>query len=235
MKLYSADDTHKGTIGHGQGIFFGIKSPQFILTPGVPRLIRPPGPDRNGIILQMPIDAFESKTSFHKLLHAYCIHPHVRFESQHNDEEILLLVRAHPITFVPWIVGASVAFIIPIFLNVVLINFMSLKQVLFIDLSWYSVIFSYVFIKVLGWLYNVGIVTDQRVVDIDYSAILHKEVTGTSIEDITDVTARTTGFINSLFGYGDVFVQTAGKEQNIDFLSVPDPSEVTSIINRLMR
>ena len=192
-------------------------------------------PERDGIISQMPIDVFESSETYHKLLHAYSVHPNVRFESQHNDEEILLMVRAHPITFVPWIATALGLFIVPIFLNVLLVNFMTFRQILFFDLFWYSFIFSYVLVHILGWLFNVGIVTNQRVVDIDYSAILHKEVTGTSIEDITDVTAKTTGFIYSLFSFGNVFVQTAGKNQNIEFLRVPDPAEVTSIINRLMR
>ena len=72
-------------------------------------------------------------------------------------------------------------------------------------------------------------------IDVDYPNILIKEETGSSIEDATDVTAQTTGFIRALFHYGDIYIQTAGIMQNIEFLKVPDPDNVVSIINRLMR
>lgn len=145
------------------------------------------------------------------------------------------MVRAHPVTFIPWIATSVLFFILPIFLNVFLINFFSLREVLFIDLFWYSALFSYIFLQIISWLFNVGIVTDQRLIDIDYSMILSKRSTGTSLEDITDATEKTTGYLRSLFKYGDVFVQTAGTEQNIEFLKVPEPADVVSIINRLMR
>lgn len=183
----------------------------------------------------MPIDIFESSQSYNKLFHSYCIRPDITFDTQHNDEELLLLVRAHPITFIPWIFNAILFFFIPFVLNVALLRFLSLREILFIDFFWYSVLVSYIFQKVLGWLFNVGIVTNQRVLDVDYTMVLSKKSSATSIEDITDASENTIGYLRSLFRYGDVFVQTAGTEQNIEFLAVPEPAEVVSIINRLMR
>lgn len=183
----------------------------------------------------MPIESLENLKTDTRFFNSYCVYPKVKFESQHNDEELLLLVRAHPITFIPWILTSIVLFFLPLGLNILLIQFFNLREVLFINFAWYSFLFSYIFLNVVSWLFNVGIVTDERIVDIDYAMILNKEVTGTSIEDVTDVTAHTTGFVRSFFQYGDVFVQTAGRTQNIDFIAVPLPGEVVSIINRLMR
>lgn len=183
----------------------------------------------------MPIESLENLKTDHRFLNSYCVHPNVKFESQHNDEDLLLLVRAHPITFIPWILTSVVMFFLPLGLNIIFIGFFNLREVLFINFAWYSLLFSYVFMNVLSWLFNVGIVTNERIVDIDYAMILNKQVTGTSIEDITDATANTTGFIRSFFQYGDVLVQTAGRTQNIDFYAVPLPGEVVSIVNRLMR
>ena len=83
-------------------------------------------------------------------------------------------------------------------------------------------------------MYNVGIVTNERILDVDFNMIIQKQVSGTSLAKVTDVTERTTGFVRSLFQFGDVYVQTAGEEQNIEFHAVPEPVEIVSIINKLM-
>jgi len=183
----------------------------------------------------MPLHAFEHKESVHRHLHTFCIRPDIRFDSQHDDEEVLLVLRAHPITLIPWIITSIILVLVPPFINLVLSNFFSLKEIFFIDLIWYSFVFSYAFINLLLWIFNVGIVTNYRMIDVDYPNILIKEETGSSIEDATDLTAQTTGFIRALFHYGDIYIQTAGIMQNIEFLKVPDPDNVVSIINRLMR
>lgn len=183
----------------------------------------------------MSVTLIESGQSKDSLLHSYCVNPDIKFGTQHNDEEVLLLLRAHPITFVPMIATALFLLIIPFLVNVFLVKILSIEELIFTNFVWFSFIFTYVFMTIVTWLFNVGLVTDERVLDMDYSNILHSQPTSTSIEDITDVTAKTTGFIRSLFRYGDVFVQTAGTEQNIDFLAVPNPEDVVSIINRLMR
>jgi uncharacterized membrane protein YdbT with pleckstrin-like domain len=183
----------------------------------------------------MPVDALEENQTIHKYFHSYNIHPDIQFESQHSDEKVIVLVRRHPITFVPWIITSLMLFFIPFIVNVFLIQILSVSQVLFVNFFWFSAIFSYIFVNIISWLFNVGIITNERVIDIDYTLILNKEFTGTSIEDITDATARTHGFVRSLFNFGDVFVQTAGSNQDIDFLAVPHPSDVVSMINRLMR
>ncbi|KXK09806.1 MAG: hypothetical protein UZ22_OP11002000970 [Microgenomates bacterium OLB23] len=66
-----------------------------------------------------------------RYLGAFSVYPKVRFESQDEDEHIILLLRAHPITFIPWIVTAVGAFILPLILNLVLPNFISVSQLFF--------------------------------------------------------------------------------------------------------
>lgn len=182
----------------------------------------------------MPAEFLDSKEGFSKFFNSFLYRPQIEFESQEEDEEVLLLLRAHPVTMLPWILTAVFFFLVPIFLNVVIIEFFSLPEVLFIDLIWYSLILSYVYLKMLAWLFNVGIVTNLRVVDINFNAIIEKEFSATSLNDITDVSEKTSGFLRSMLQYGNVVVQTAGTKQNIEFPAVPDPIEVVTVINRLM-
>ncbi|KXK09807.1 MAG: hypothetical protein UZ22_OP11002000971 [Microgenomates bacterium OLB23] len=64
--------------------------------------------------------------------------------------------------------------------------------------------------------------------------ILSKKINATTLEEVSDVGSNVNGFIRSLFNYGDVHVQTAGPTQDIDFLAVPEPADVVSIINEMM-
>lgn len=182
----------------------------------------------------MPGEFLDSKESFSKLLDSFSYRPQINFESQEEDEEVLLLLRAHPVTLVPWVITTIICFFLPILLNVLLINFFTFREVLFIDLVWYSLTLSYAYLKTIAWLFNVGIVTNLRVVDIDFSSIIDKNFSATSLSDITDVSEKTNGFLRSMLQFGNVFVQTAGTNQNIEYPSVPDPVDVVTVINRLM-
>lgn len=175
----------------------------------------------------------DKKHPTHSLFHAFCTYPDLRFENQHKGEEIILVLRSHPLTQLPWIFSSLILFFIPLVLNFILSQFLSMSQVIFINIFWYSFIFSYAFLNILNYLFNVGIVTGKRVIDLDFHLILHKESAAAAFDDVSDVTVRASGFIPSFFNYGNVFVQTAGTEQNIEFLSVPRPTQVAAIINRL--
>lgn len=176
----------------------------------------------------IPLEKNESR-----YLHSITAYPKVKFEQQDDDEEILLLVRAHPITFIRWITAATVIFIFPLVFNVFLADIFSVMQILFINLFWYCLLASYIFMNILYWLFNVGLITNKRVIDMDYSLVVYKEVTEAAIGDITDATAQTAGFLGTLFNYGNVHVQTPGMNQNIEFLSIPEPDIVGSTINKM--
>ena len=99
---------------------------------------------------------------------------------------------------------------------------------------WYLATFSYILVNFLLWYFTVSIVTNERIVDIDFINILNKKFAETRIERIEDVTNKTGGFIKSIFGYGDVYVQTAAKEAMFQFDSVSHPEKIVHIINDLM-
>lgn len=177
----------------------------------------------------------EKSKGKHLLLHSFCLRPSLRFETQTDDEEVVLVLRSHPITQINWIFTSIIIFLLPLFFNVFLTEFLLGKQIFFINFFWYTFLFSFIFLNILNYLFNVGIVTNKRIIDVDFHQILYKEVTASSINKIEDVTAKTAGFFAGFFNYGNLFVQTAAKEQNIEFLNIPHPMEAVSIINKLMK
>lgn len=165
----------------------------------------------------------------------------IRFKNQEDDEEILLFLRRHMITNIYWLIITFLLLIAPLVI-VPFIVALSLfpfeippNYGLVLGIFYYLVVFCYGFINFLYWFYNIGIITDRRVVDVDYSGIIYVHVAATIVSKIEDVSYAQTGFLRTLFNYGDVSIRTAAQVLDFEFLRVPHPSKVTFIIQKLIR
>ena len=158
----------------------------------------------------------------------------VKFETQEAKEIILLLLRQHWATQVSWMVTASLMLLMPISLIwIPLISFMpSGFQVIAISI-WYLLIIAFVYEKFITWFYHVFIITDERVIDVDFYNLLYKEVSEAKIDNIEDVTYRQGGVARAMLNYGDVEIQTAGEKQEFKIENVSEPHKVAKILNEL--
>jgi len=170
----------------------------------------------------------------HKLFHSYCTMSHTRFDAQGNDEKVYILVRAHPITQIFSLINTFIFVFLLIFVNFFFPSFLSITQIIFVDVFILVIIFNNLWFYFLNWYYNVGIITNKRIIDIDFHTILYKEISYTQLSHIEDVTAKSGGFFESFFDFGNIFIQTAGTEVNTEFLNIPHPSGVSKIINSLL-
>lgn len=181
-----------------------------------------------------------SETHFHPLA-SFCDHPNgVRFSTQQPDETILLFLRAHLVTNVPWIVTTIILAVIPYPIAILFSQIPGLitnvpNQFFVVLLLFYLLaVFAFAFINFLTWFYNIIIVTNKRIIDIDYSDIVYHDVAQTKMNLIEDVNYTQVGFIRSFFNYGDIFAQTAGGKENIEGLAVPQPARAVQIIADLI-
>lgn len=170
----------------------------------------------------------------HELFHSFCVLPKLEFESQVSGEQTVLLLRAHPITQLPWILNGLFLFVLLGLLNILFAASFTAAQELFINVSLGIFIFAYYWFKFLSYYFNVGIVTQSRVIDIDLHAVIYKEVSEAQLKNVEDITAKSGGYIPSVFNFGNVYVQTAGAHVNIEFDNTPRPAEVVKIINQLL-
>ena len=159
----------------------------------------------------------------------------VTFENQEEDEEIILLIRRDLITNVPWIVTALILIFIPplIFLFSDLFTpffQISAETQLVAILFYYLIIFGFILVEFAIWYFNVGLVTNKRLIDLDVSGILFKHVSETKLNLIEDVSYSQVGAIRSVFNYGDVLVQTAATQANFEFDRAPEPARIVRII-----
>ena len=171
----------------------------------------------------------------HNPLSAYCYIPdHLNFETQDKKEKVVLLLRRHPITNIPWIILTMLMILAPGLLFVFsAISFMPPRFQMISIMAWYVFVFTFAFENFLVWFFNVNIITDERIVDINFHNFVYKKVTDAELDNIEDVTYTMGGAIRTLFDYGDILVQTAGEIQNIEMLGIPKPDRVAKILQEL--
>ncbi|GIW64279.1 MAG: hypothetical protein KatS3mg092_0212 [Patescibacteria group bacterium] len=169
-----------------------------------------------------------------RLFFSYQINPDIKFETYEEGERVILLMRAHPFTQLGWIMNTIILIILTIFINFFLPQFLSLNKIFVFNCFAIVFIASFAFYYFLHWYFNVGILTNKRLVDIDFSGILYREITTARINNIEDITIKGSGFFGSLFDYGSIYIQTAGMENYIEFNDVPYPSKIVDQINKLL-
>lgn len=164
----------------------------------------------------------------------------LNFKDQNDKETVFLFLRKHFITNVPWIILSLILLFIPPIIWILtsgrnLFPFPLPPGYLIIVIGFYYLgVLTYIFISFLNWFFNVSLVTDERVVDIDYSDIVYHDVAVTKLDLIEDIDYTQAGFVRSFFDYGDLFIQTAGEKVHFDFLAIPKPKKATNIIENLM-
>lgn len=159
----------------------------------------------------------------------------VHFDSQDSNERVLMLLRKHVVTNVPWLLASFLGLMAPIIFSYLPIFLMLPFDYQIVSLMiWYLLVFGYSFERFLGWYYHVFIITDERIIDYDFYSLLYKKVSKAKIDRIEDVTYQMGGIVQNVFRYGYVFIQTAGQEREFQFEAVPNPEIVTRLLNELI-
>ncbi len=165
---------------------------------------------------------------------------HISFFEQDADENIVLFLRRHWFTNVGWIVTALLLILLPFFLAT-LSAYAVFQLPISIPLNilqgalllWYMIIFSYILESFLSWYFNIYIVTNKHLVQVQFDSLLSRKVIQSQLEDIQGVSAGIKGIFGSLFNFGDVHIETAAYHENILFTKVPFPDIVANTIEEL--
>ncbi len=200
----------------------------------------PANKNKDELIEELNLQTHKGK-HFHAL-GSYCENPpEVKFTNALDNEILLLFLRRHFITNFPWILKAIALALIPILFEV--LGALGFFSVDFVDSAGKLVIYSfyyffilsgYIFVNYMGWFYNISIVTNIRVIDIDFSQLIFENVAATKLTQLEDVNYAQIGVFRSMFDYGDVFLQTAGPSSNFEFLAVPHPERIIKVIDNLI-
>jgi hypothetical protein len=163
----------------------------------------------------------------------------VKFANQEDGEQIILFIRRHFITNVPWILFTLLLLILPLVV-IGLFRFSNLSLfaipphfVAVLLGFYYLIVLNNALVNFIVWFYHVGIVSEKRLLDLDVYNVLNHHLAETNVIDIVDVSYAQRGFFQSFFNYGDVPIQTEAIKANFEFEECPRPAEVSDIITDL--
>jgi hypothetical protein len=177
------------------------------------------------------------KKEFKSLIASYLRKPRgVNFEIKDKEEKIELLLRQHPITNLRWILLTIIMVFAPIIVNQYpIFDFLPGNYQFIVILGWYLITLSFVLENFLTWYFNVYIITDERIIDVDFYNLIYKDISQAEADKIQDVSYQMGGVIRTIFNYGDVFIQTAAEKPNFEFLAVPKPDKVVKVLQDLIQ
>ena len=174
-------------------------------------------------------------------LTSYAVNPdNVRFETQDDQETVVLFLRQHIIVNVPWVLLALLMIIAPTVIFPFALHIIRLSvhvpagYIIIAMIWWYVATFGFIVAKFLGWIINIYIVTNERIVDIDFYYLLYKHFAEAELNKIQDISYTSQGIFAALFNYGDVTLETAGETPHLKFEMVPHPDHVVETIRALI-
>jgi hypothetical protein len=176
-------------------------------------------------------------------LASYSELPNACFRDQEKGERVELLLRRHPFTNTHWIAATIIGLLIPMTLHILNpgqwpgfepLSSVPTSTIFLAEMLWLIVVVGFALENFLIWYYNVYLVTNMRLVDVDFVGLLQYSSTEAELKQIQDVEHKQTGLWQLLFNFGTVEVQTAGIRQNIDFHKIPKPYRVADIITDLL-
>lgn len=166
---------------------------------------------------------------------SFLVFPKVlKFTEQDDSEKIYLATRPHWITNLSWILITVVMLFIPAFIKYfTFLDFFNGQYLSAIILFWYLITFAYAFENFLSWYFDLFIITNERVVDIEFNNLLNKHFAEADLSAIQDVSSSVRGVFGTFFNYGSVLIQTASEVNQITFENVANPEKIIKLLKEL--
>lgn len=148
-----------------------------------------------------------------------------------EDEEVIRIIRQYPLTLFWRILLAVLLFIVPFFF----------MYPLFSRGQWGILIFGAVimiaFIYALrifaAWYFNISVITNSRVIDMEQRGFFDKTVSGITYDKVQDISYRQKGLWQTIFKYGSAQLQLTNTNTKIRLNNIHHPEEARELLLEL--
>ncbi len=157
-----------------------------------------------------------------------------------DNEQVVAIIRHHWFVLLREVFGLIILFLAPFFLIPIAFGIavqggnvpaISGGVVIFFGSLWTLVIWNLLFARWTDYYYDIWVITNRRVVDIDQKGLFNRSTaTLLTLDHIQDIEAELNGVIGNLLNFGDVTIQTAAAHREFIFQEVSSPNGVVKII-----
>jgi len=157
------------------------------------------------------------------------------------NEKIVHVLHRHPLTIFWLLLGYILLIGIVPFLLWYLPNYKieliqdPIIMPLFVLGSSAFFLFTWMFLfqNFMDYYLDVWIVTNKRILNIEQTGLFSRTVSELRLYRVQDVTSSVSGFIETMFDYGHVEIQTAGEKSRFVFEQIPHPTLISKSILEL--
>ena len=158
-----------------------------------------------------------------------------------RDEYVITIVWHHWFVFAKEFAGLVLLFILP-FVMIPFVVTMFVGQniavggappnlVIFFSAFWALIIWNVVFTRWTDFYYDVWIITNWRIIDINQIGLFKRDISSIlNLDHIQDIQTKVDGIIRTLLDYGDIEVQTAAAKREFLFDDVASPRKVEKLV-----
>lgn len=153
-----------------------------------------------------------------------------QFDGQHDDEEVLMVFRRHPVVMRKGLIALLIGLVIGMIpsliwpTNLTYLWFAPLGMLLggvFLFYSW------------IGWFYSLFIVSDQRLISITQKGMFNRAVTDISLDKIQSINYKIDGFQETVLRFGTILVQTIAGDLVLD--NIPKPQDINEKMGKIIK
>ncbi len=154
------------------------------------------------------------------------------------DEEVVHVLRRHPITLLPVFLGFVVIllspflafWLLPVFQPNLVENQIALTLLILFGSMFFLFAWLFLFQNYMDYHLDVWIVTTKRILNIEQTGLFARTVSELRLYRIQDVTSTVNGFLHTLFDFGNVEIQTAGEKTHFIFEDISHPTRISKSI-----
>lgn len=146
------------------------------------------------------------------------------------NEQMIAIFRKHPLFL--WL--SAIKYVVLAILPVIILPYLSDFNVgpyaTALYIAFLVVLWVAFFIEWTNFMLDTWILTNHRLIDVEQLSLFSRRVSTLSLDRIQDITIEESGFLNTMFGIGTVFIQTAGETEEFKIRGMKSPAHVKDII-----
>jgi membrane protein YdbS with pleckstrin-like domain len=156
------------------------------------------------------------------------------------NEKIVFFIRRHWASFlntilllIAMILLPLVGFLIAFFIIKDIFSYPIIKIVFLFFSAYYLFVALFFLVSWVDYYFDLLIVTNERLIKILQVGILNREFSELHLLRIQNVTGSVSGILQTIFNFGNVDIETAGREEHFECFGIPRPYEVAKNILKL--